>query len=111
MRGTIESTVSVSAEDLVFRVLLQLVVILVVSRGTVMLAKRVLGQTDVTGEILGGLVLGPSVFGALAPNLMNRIFVPSTSSVLSGIAQMGLVFLMFQIGQEFEFGHALHSSK
>jgi len=76
----------------------------------VWLVRRV-GQTDVSGEILAGLLLGPSCLGALAPDLLHRLFVPSTATIFVGIAQIGLVLLMFQIGLEFEFGSALGKNK
>jgi Kef-type K+ transport system membrane component KefB len=104
------TAVGASAEELVFHLLLQLVAILIATRVAVAFAKALLGQTDVAGEILGGLLLGPSVLGAVAPNAMRRLFDPSTASIFTGIAQVGLVLLMFQIGQEFEF-RSLAASK
>lgn len=97
------SAVSSGAESLVLRLLVQLVVILVATRVVVWIARR-LGQTDVSGEILTGVLLGPSLLGALAPELMASIFHPSTSTAFVAIAQLGLILLMFQIGLEFEFG-------
>ena len=95
--------VGAKAEELVFSVLVQIVVVIAVSRVIVLAARRFLGQTDVAGEILAGLLLGPSLLGAISPATMERIFTPHTSDVFSGIAQIGLVLLMFQIGMEFEF--------
>lgn len=101
-----ESAVGARAEEIVLRLLIQLIVILLVTRGVVLLARR-LGQTDVSGEILAGILLGPSLLGALAgtidPQFMHRLFHPSTSAIFTGMAQVGLVLLMFQIGLEFEF--------
>jgi K+:H+ antiporter len=68
---------------------------------------RHLGQTDVSGEILAGLVLGPSVLGAVFPEFMRWLFHASTGTIFVGLAQVGLVFLMFQIGLEFEFSRHL----
>jgi Kef-type K+ transport system membrane component KefB len=97
------SAVSAAAEEVILRLLIQLVVILVATRVVVWIVRR-LGQTDVSGEILTGILLGPSLLGALAPDLMATIFHPSTSTIFVGIAQLGLILLMFQIGLEFEFG-------
>jgi Kef-type K+ transport system membrane component KefB len=97
------SAVSSDAESLVLRLLVQLVLILVATRLVVWLVHR-MGQTDVSGEILTGILLGPSLLGALAPETMAAIFHPSTSPVFVGLAQLGLIMLMFQIGLEFEFG-------
>lgn len=100
--GPAASAVSSSAETIVLRLLYQLILILVATRLVVAVARR-LGQTDVAGEILAGLLLGPSLLGALAPDLIKQIFHPSTAPIFVGLAQLGLIFLMFQIGLEFEF--------
>lgn len=92
-----------SAEHLVLQLLYQLIVILLVTRGVVWLSRRFLGQTAVAGEILAGLVLGPSLLGKLFPEVMHAVFVPETSAIFVGIAQVGLILLMFQIGMEFDF--------
>src|SRR5437773_9116971 len=98
----VQSAVGARAEEVVLHLLYQLIAILVATRVVVAIVRR-LGQTDVSGEILAGLVLGPSCLGALAPQWMQRLFHPSTSTMFVGLAQMGLVLLMFQIGLEFEF--------
>jgi Kef-type K+ transport system membrane component KefB len=108
-QATAESAVGARAEHVVLRLLYQLIAILLATRVVVKLARRA-GQTDVSGEILAGLLLGPSALGALAPEAMKALFDPSTSTIFIGIAQIGLVLLMFQIGLEFEFG-ALGSAK
>lgn len=106
-----ESAVGRTAEELTARLFLQIVVILCVTRIVVRLSRRFLGQTDVAGEILAGIVLGPSVLGALAPNISKSLFHPSTSPIFVGLAQIALVLLMFQIGMEFQFGSSLGGSK
>jgi Kef-type K+ transport system membrane component KefB len=105
-----ESAVGARAEEVVLRLLYQIIAILVATRLVVWAVRR-LGQTDVSGEILAGLLLGPTCLGALAPELMHRLFDPSVSQIFVGIAQVGLVLLMFQIGLEFEFGATLGASK
>ncbi|MCE9582499.1 MAG: cation:proton antiporter [Planctomycetes bacterium] len=99
---TAPSTVGSGAEEIAFRLLVQLVVILAATRLVTMIVRR-LGQTDVSGEILAGILLGPSCLMALAPHTMHAIFHPSTSTIFVGVSQVGLVLLMFQIGLEFEF--------
>lgn len=99
-----------ASEELVLRLLYQLIVILIVTRIVVFLARR-LWQTDVSGEILAGLLLGPSLLGALAPELMDDLFHESTTTVFTALAQLGLVLLMFQIGLEFEFGTVFRTAK
>lgn len=62
----------------------------------------VLRQPPVIGEILGGLLLGPTVLGAFAPGVKDSLFPQSgpTASVLGGFYQLGLIFLMFLAGTE-----------
>src|SRR4030095_11418216 len=72
---------------------------------------RHVGQTDVSGEILAGLLLGPSLLGVLFPDFMHALFHPSTGTIFTGLAQVGLVFLMFQIGLEFEFSKHLSGDR
>jgi Kef-type K+ transport system membrane component KefB len=106
-----EFATGMHAEEVVLRLLYQLILIFVVTRLMVVFAKRILKQTDVAGEILAGLLLGPSLLGAIAPELLQNIFHPSTSVVFVGVAQVGLIFLMFQIGLEFEFSSNIPSSR
>ena len=76
---------------------------------TVLLAAHVIGglfaalrQPPVIGEIVGGLLLGPTVLGAVSPGLQHRL-IPDTgtaSAVLNAIYQLGQFLLMFQAGAE-----------
>src|SRR6266536_5489962 len=104
--GGQESAVGAGAEEVTLRFLYQLVAILVATRVVTWIVRR-LAQTDVSGEILAGLLLGPSLLGAVFPEFMHWLFHPSTSTIFTGLAQVGLVFLMFQIGLEFEFNRHL----
>jgi Kef-type K+ transport system membrane component KefB len=79
--------------------LLQLVVILSAAR-LLGYALRYLGQPAVLGEMAAGIVLGPIVFGAFAPQLHAQLFEPSSLPALDGLSQLGLVLFMFIIGAE-----------
>jgi len=101
------SAVGAAAEEIVLRLLYQILVILAMTR-IVTWGVRRLGQTDVSGEILAGLLLGPSflqsgLFGPEVQEITRQLFSPSTALIFTGLAQIGLVLLMFQIGLEFEF--------
>ncbi|HTR02973.1 MAG TPA: cation:proton antiporter [Thermoanaerobaculia bacterium] len=61
------------------------------------------GQPPVVGEILAGVILGPSLLGRLYPGAIKALLPPSTTSVLAAMAQVGLVLLMLLIGLEFPF--------
>jgi Kef-type K+ transport system membrane component KefB len=54
----------------------------------------------VVGEIISGIVLGPSLLGALAPALENQLFSEAVRSQLALLGQLGLVLFMFLIGLE-----------
>ena len=59
-------------------------------------------QPRVIGEIVGGLILGPTVLGAIAPGVEAHLF-PTTGAVpvvLDGLSQLGLLLLMFGAGTE-----------
>lgn len=79
--------------------LLQLVVILATAR-VLGLILRYLGQPPVIGEMAAGIVLGPIVFGAVAPELHAQVFEKSSLDALSGLSQLGLVLFMFIVGAE-----------
>jgi Kef-type K+ transport system membrane component KefB len=61
-----------------------------------------LGQPPVVGEILGGLLLGPTLLGAIAPGAEEWLFPDDggSSVVLGGIYQLGLLLLMFVSGAQ-----------
>jgi Kef-type K+ transport system membrane component KefB len=92
-----------AAETLLFFTLLELIVIVGVARVFGWMARRV-GQPRVIGEIVAGLVLGPSFFGAFAPDTFNYVFKSTDALTVSIISQLGLILLMLQVGMEFEFG-------
>ncbi len=77
--------------------LLQIAVILTVCRVLHELVERV-GQPPVVGEIIAGLLLGPSFFGWLAPHWFARLFPPASLPALNALSQIGLVLFMFLVG-------------
>ncbi len=93
-----------ATEQLLFYTLLQLCIIVLAARAGGVLAKR-LGQAAVVGEIIVGILLGPSLFGALAPETFAAVFRSSSPLPMTIMSQVGLLFLMFQIGLEFDFSH------
>src|SRR5580658_2976612 len=79
--------------------LLQLIVILGCAR-VLGLVLRFFGQPMVVGEMVAGLMLGPAVFGAIAPTLQAALFQRSSLPELDAISQLGLVLFMFIVGAE-----------
>ncbi len=84
-------------------VLPQLVVMIGAARLFHVLARR-LGQPGVTGEIIAGLALGPSLFGHFYPGIAASLFGGRSAAPIVVIGQIGLILLMFQIGADFSFG-------
>ena len=99
MQSTVHQT-----EVLLFFTLLQLAVIVVVARLAGEIAVR-LSQSRAVGEIVAGLMLGPSLFGLLLPETFQYVFRSAAPEPMTILSQIGLILLMFQIGLEFEFGH------
>ncbi len=64
------------------------------------LAFRTIKQPQVIGEIVAGIMLGPSLFGLLTPTWAAGIFPPETTPILNILSQIGLLFFMFLIGLE-----------
>lgn len=81
---------------------LELAVILATCRVVGLIAKRI-GQPQVVGEMIAGVVLGPSLLGELAPGVQQALFPPGPANVvLYTVAQIGLVLYMFLIGLNFD---------
>jgi Kef-type K+ transport system membrane component KefB len=78
---------------------LAVAIVLIVARLFGLLAVR-LGQPRVMGEVIAGIALGPSLFGALAPNLQATIFSTDILPAFGVAANLGLIFYMFLVGLE-----------
>jgi len=65
---------------------------------------RPLGQPPVVAEMITGVLLGPSLFGLLLPDLQARLFPKPTLTVIYCLAQIGLALYMFLVGLEFDLG-------
>ncbi len=79
--------------------LLQVVIILFIARIFGLLFVKI-GQPIVIGEILAGIVLGPSVLGLFFPEVFKFLFSPSSLENINILSQIGLVLFMFVIGME-----------
>ncbi len=80
-------------------VLIEVLIVIGLSR-LVGLAFRRINQPLVIGEIVAGIMLGPSLFGIVAPGLAATLFPPETVPFLNVLSQIGLIFFMFLIGLE-----------
>jgi K+:H+ antiporter len=84
--------------------LLQLVVIIIAARIFGSLFRRI-GQPRVMGEIIAGILLGPSVLGFISPPTMSLLFPPASLEPLRLLSQVGVALFMFVVGMELELAH------
>ncbi|MDP3465311.1 MAG: cation:proton antiporter, partial [Sulfuricurvum sp.] len=82
--------------------LIQIVVIMVATRLFGFLVSFV-AQPTVVGEIIAGIILGPSLLGLIFPEFSILLFPKESLSNLSLISQLGLIFFMFVVGMELDF--------
>src|SRR5262249_51728510 len=87
------------ASELAPRFFLAAMVILLVCRAVSVGVSR-LGQPPVVGEMIAGVLLGPSLVGLLAPGVEDSLFPDALRPVLYVAGQIGLVTLMFHAGRE-----------
>jgi Kef-type K+ transport system membrane component KefB len=84
--------------------LFQIPVVILVTLACGSLAHR-LGQARVVGEIIGGILLGPSIFGRLAPATANALFPQSSMASFEVLSTIGLILFLFLIGTEVNLEH------
>ncbi|HXG49815.1 MAG TPA: cation:proton antiporter [candidate division Zixibacteria bacterium] len=72
---------------------------------------RAVRQAAVVGEIAAGVLLGPSVLGAFAPDLAALLFPPSQTHMLGTIAWLGSIFLLLAAGTEVDLATLRHERR
>ncbi len=80
--------------------LLQLIIIIFTVRLFGILFKK-LNQPTVIGEIIAGIVLGPSFFGLFFPDAWHFVFPIESLGTLQQLSQLGLILFMFVVGMDF----------
>jgi len=81
--------------------LLQIITILLICRAFGWIFKK-FGQPTVVGEIMAGIVLGPSVLGHVLPDVSAFLFPPESLGNISILSEFGLILFMFAIGMELD---------
>jgi Kef-type K+ transport system membrane component KefB/nucleotide-binding universal stress UspA family protein len=81
--------------------LTQVTLILAMSR-IVGLIFRFLHQPQVMGEMVAGIMLGPSLFGLIFPSAAGAIFPPESIPLLNVLSQLGVIFFLFLVGLELD---------
>ncbi|MFD9704358.1 cation:proton antiporter [Lentzea sp. NPDC059081] len=89
--------------ELATKVLAALFVVLAATRACGRLALLV-GQPRVVGEIVAGVLLGPSVAGTLVPGVQEYVFSADVKSVLYALSTFGLALFMFLVGASLDHG-------
>lgn len=102
---------SFSPADYSIHFFLQLAIILIACRIFGWLGRKYLGQPQVVGEMIAGVVLGPSLFGLLLPDLQAAIFPKETKNVLYAGAQLGVGLYMFLVGTTLRLDHFATKAK
>jgi Kef-type K+ transport system membrane component KefB len=82
--------------------LIQIGIIMLVTLSCGWLALR-LGQSRVIGEIVGGILLGPSVLGRFAPHASGVLFPQSSFANFEFLSTIGLVLFLFLVGSELDY--------
>lgn len=84
-----------------FLLVAQIVLLIAVGRGLGEIMQRI-GQPSVIGELLAGILLGPSLFGWISPEAQAAIFpkTPEQKAMIDGIAQFGILLLLLLTGME-----------
>lgn len=85
--------------EVLFHVLLALVVVIVAARVCGALCKLI-HQPPVIGEVIAGILLGPSLLGRISPEALSYLLPSSVAPFLSILAQIGVILFMFLVGLE-----------
>jgi len=85
------------------------ILLLLVQVGVVLAVARLVGllfrafrQPQVVGEMVAGVLLGPSLLGWVAPGVFGTLFPAESLDLLGALAQVGLLFFMFLVGLELD---------
>lgn len=89
--------------------LIQIVVIVFSSKLLASFVRRI-GQPMVVGEVIAGILLGPSVLGYFLPGISQFIFQPASLPNLNFLSQLGLILFMFIIGLELDIQLLKHKA-
>ena len=93
---TATPTGAINTADVLWRLLIAIAVIVVTAR-LVGALFRSIGQPQVVGEIVAGIVLGPSVLGALFPTLSEHLFTGQVMPFIEILASIGLILVVITV--------------
>ncbi|HXH94455.1 MAG TPA: cation:proton antiporter [Thermoanaerobaculia bacterium] len=93
--------------EVLLHVLLALVVVIIAARACGALCKRI-HQPPVIGEVIAGILLGPSLLGHISPAAFSYLLPATVAPFLSIIAQIGVILFMFLVGLELDTAQLKH---
>src|SRR2546427_5719070 len=88
-------------EKVLLLLTIEIAVIIVASR-LLGIAFRRLQQPQVIGEVVAGILLGPSFLGWIAPEMVSTLFPPAALPSLKVLSEYGVLFFMFLVGLELD---------
>lgn len=89
---------------------LTLVIVIAVARFFGLIFRK-MGQPSVMGEVLGGILLGPSVLGFFFPSFTTAVFHPEALVFLKHIAEVGITLYLFVMGLEMDLPRLRQSAR
>ena len=102
--ASVWSAMSENMKDPLSRLLLQVIIIVLATRAVGTIFVRC-GQPAVIGEVLAGILLGPSLLGWVWPEAAGFIFPKESLGVLKLFSQIGVCLFMFVVGLELDVSH------
>ncbi len=88
-------------EERLTLLLLQISVVIAITSACAWLAGK-LGQARVIGEIVGGILLGPSILGRIAPSASQHLFPKASLGAMEELSTVGLILFLFVVGMELD---------
>jgi Kef-type K+ transport system membrane component KefB len=108
--ASVESSLRQNSGNPLSRLFLQLLIIVTASCAVGWTFTR-FGQPAVVGEMIAGILLGPSLFGLLAPNIFQFVFAASSLDALRLFSQIGVCLFMFAVGMELDVSQLRHKAQ
>src|SRR5437762_5581285 len=108
--ASVESNFRPNATYPLSRLFLQLLIVIGASGVVAWIFTRC-GQPAVIGEMVAGILLGPSLFGLLAPNAFQFIFAASSLDALRLLSQIGICLFLFAVGMELDMSEVRHKAQ
>lgn len=102
--GGIAHTLIENVQSPLSILLLQVIVIVAAARLLGSLAQKI-GQPPVIGEMVAGILLGPSLLGLVAPSVQTFLFPVASLGSLRMLSQIGVILFMFVVGIELDVQH------